>query len=97
MPETSTRRDFTKTLAFLAAAPTAAAAQEPSAKPSALDSTADALVDIARIRYGKNISGEQMKEIRDSVLHSLMAAERLRRVPLHNGDEPAVIFSAEVE
>jgi hypothetical protein len=89
-----TRRRFTGALAVAAAAPlllgpAAAQADEPQA-------AALALTEILRLRHGRDLSDEQLQRIAQSILRARHAADRLRRVPLANGDEPAVSFTADV-
>jgi hypothetical protein len=112
----STRRQFAKTLAAIAAAPLlprpassselyapttsgpelpevstsfsqAAAEQKPSPD-------AEALTELVRIRYGKNLSNDQLTEVRRSLDNRIRAADRMKQFKLANGDEPAFIFSA---
>ena len=100
MNERRTRREFGKALALLAAAPAAlavapsASAQEPQPDVSPRAATAATLHDILRARYGKHLSEEQLKRLRQRVTNSLAAAEAVQRVPLVNADEPAFLFVA---
>jgi hypothetical protein len=55
---------------------------------------AEALAEVARIQYGKNLTDEQMTEIKRSLTGRFRAAEAMKRTKLANGDEPAFIFSA---
>jgi hypothetical protein len=112
----STRREFAKSLAALAAIPllgtgkaragteaappvaanplTMAPAElqaQPSEKPLP---EAEALAEVARIQYGKNLNEEQMAEIKRSLSGRFRAAEAMKKTKLANGDEPAFIFSA---
>jgi hypothetical protein len=74
-----------------------AVAQEPkTAKPETAFTPAKALTEIARLRYGKYLTEEQLKEIERSMERGLASADRLKRFKLTNGDEPAFAFSAEV-
>jgi hypothetical protein len=90
-PTTPTRRQFHGTLAALAAAPAALADDAP-----AETSPAQALVALIRARHGRHLSAEQLQQVRQAVEVNLQVAARLNRVPLQNGDEPALLFSAEV-
>jgi len=98
----SSRREFNKALAALTAAPlsrnaTEAKAQEQrGAKANPAASAAEALTEIVRLRYGKYLSEEQLKEIRRSLERSLGSADRLKQFKLKNSDEPAFVFSAEL-
>src|SRR5207302_5587865 len=95
MTQRRTRREFSKAVALLAAAPVAlamtptASAQEPKPDVSPRAATATALHDILRARYGKHLSEEQLKRLRQRVTNSVAAAEAMQRVPLVNADEPA--------
>src|SRR5262245_1546693 len=96
-----TRREFGKAVALLAAAPVAAlaaapaaAAQEQKPEVSPRAATAAALHDTLRARYGKHLSEEQLKRLRQRISGSLTAAEAMQRVPLVNADEPAFVFVA---
>ncbi len=105
------RRLFAKSLALAAAAPafagaaTALAQTAPSPSPTpaptpvptpeAPSSVAEALTEVARIRWGKHLSGEQLGEIAKALDGRLRGAEAMRKVPLTNADEPDVAFFAE--
>jgi hypothetical protein len=89
-----TRRGFTRSLALLAAAPAAAAAQEPP-KPQ-VTSVAQGLTEVVRLRYGKFVSDEQLEDIKRSIDRGQTSANRLKQFKLTNADEPAFIFSPEV-
>ena len=105
------RRLFAKSLALAAAAPAfggAAAAlgqtapspspvpaPTPVPTPEAPSSVAEALTEVARIRWGKHLSGEQLSEIAKALDRRLRGAEAMRKVPLTNADEPDVVFFAE--
>jgi hypothetical protein len=101
MPERKDRRAFHRTIGLLAAgtlglpAPEADAAQ-PAAEESPRTVAAGALMDIIRSRYGKFLSEDQLKRVRQKVLGNLSIAESLRRVPLQNSDEPAFVFRADL-
>jgi hypothetical protein len=97
-----TRRDFARTLATLAAAPLAAGAglaQDEPAKPQPPDPNAEiakALAAIARVRYGKFLTDDQLKTIQRRLANSARSADRLGKIKLKNGDEPDFVFRAEV-
>ncbi len=105
----SSRRAFAKSLAAIAAVPlvadnlvsatpTAAAApvvlQQTPKPPSAL---AQALTDVAKARYGKHIDPADLPKLARDLDGTMNSAERLARVKLANGDEPAFAFTAEIE
>jgi hypothetical protein len=80
-----------------AAAPAATTSPTPTPVPTpdAPSSVAEALTEVARIRWGKNLSGEQLGEIAKTIDGRLRAAEAMKRVPLTNADEPETVFAAE--
>jgi hypothetical protein len=88
-----TRRQFARTLAALAATPllaeSAAAADPPR-------TAADALAEVVRLRHGKHLTDEQMKQVLRSIQTDLRLGDILRRTKLTNGDEPAFAFTADV-
>jgi hypothetical protein len=90
-----TRREFAQALALLAAPVLggSAAAQQP-ADPAA--APADALTELARSRYGKHLTEDDLKNVKRSIQRGQLGAELLRKVKLANGDEPAFIFTADL-
>jgi hypothetical protein len=106
------RRLFAKSLALAAAAPalskaatafggtapspSPAPAPTPVPTPEAPSSVAEALTEVARIRWGKHLSGEQLGEIAKALDGRLRGAEAMKKVPLTNADEPDVVFFAEI-
>jgi hypothetical protein len=90
------RREFARTIAGLAATPLAAslAAADTPAESSA--AVATALTEIARARFGKLLSEEDVKHIRRSIQREQYGAGLLKQVKLLNSDEPAMIFRADV-
>lgn len=82
-----------------AAAPAAAPAPAPTpvSAPKAPSSVAEALTEVVRVRWGKNLSGEQLGEIAKAIDGRLRAAETMKKTPLGNWDEPDVIFTAKPE
>lgn len=108
-PRTTSRRAFAKTLAAAAAAPAllpaAAVAQTaaptpaptPLPTPEAPSSVAEALTEVVRIRWGKDLSGEQLGQIAKAIDGRLKAGEAMKKVKLVNADEPDVVFSAGTE
>jgi hypothetical protein len=93
----STRREFNRHVAALAVgtagAGVAPAGDAPAARPA---SAGEALAEIVRLRYGRHLSEEQLRRVRQAIAGNLRAADRLYQVALQNGDEPAFAFSAEV-
>jgi hypothetical protein len=108
----ASRRGFAKSLALAAAAPALAGAAialgqtappptpspalTPVPTPEAPSSVAEALTDVARIRWGKHLSGEQLGEIAKALDGRLKGAEAMKKVKLTNADEPDVVFFAEL-
>ena len=74
-------------LALIPAQPQAQAPEKPPPE-------AEALAEVARIQYGKNLTDEQMAEVKRSLSGRFRASEAMKKVKLENGDEPAFIFSA---
>jgi hypothetical protein len=94
----TTRREFTKALAVAAAAPLAACAAAATDQPPAANfaTTAQALTEVVRLRYGKHILADQLKRVRQQIERGLRGRNALRRPPLRNADEPDFVFFAEV-
>jgi hypothetical protein len=103
----TTRRDFAKHLAALAVTPLAAvparsevddpppATPKPT-PPDPATATADALLEVVRIRYGKHLNDEQLKAVHKSLQRGAASSAALRRIPLANGDEPSFTFHADL-
>jgi hypothetical protein len=102
MAAQKSRREFNKTIGLLATGTLglpimeagAAAQQTGDGTPRTV--TVTALMDIIRSRYGKFLSEDQLKRVRQKVLGNLSIAEALRRIPLQNSDEPAFVFRADL-
>jgi len=77
-----------------AAVPTPA--PTPASAPEAPSSVAEALTEVARIRWGRHLSGEELGEIATALDGRLRGAEAMKKVPLTNADEPDVVFFAEI-
>jgi hypothetical protein len=103
----ATRREFLKTLAATAIAPSTLSvrgeakegahwATPPQQPPQPLtpSAAAEALGALVRVRYGQFLTAEQLAEVTRQIERSLRSAERLRQVALTNADEPDVIFRA---
>jgi hypothetical protein len=98
------RREFAQLAAAVAAAAglTAAAGADEPPKPAADQPAKPAITPeqateaIIRERYGKHLTDEQVKKLTRRVLGLRFNADALKRVPLTNGDEPAVIFQADL-
>jgi len=102
----SSRREFAKSLAILAAAPVASRAAEsgvtppsppqqtpPADQPSPV---AESLTEVVKLRHGKNLSEEQLNLIKRSIDRSQRNADRMRQFKLVNSDEPAFAFTADI-
>jgi hypothetical protein len=101
----STRREFARRLAAIAATPLLTGAaparaveaiqtQTPVADQPSF--TALSLGEIVRARYEKYLTPEQIIEIKRSIDRSLRSADRLKEFELKNGDEPAFAFQADL-
>jgi hypothetical protein len=105
----STRREFAKTLAALAATPLFARLSPANARGGtpAIDPEdwpqegerppmpdAEALTHLVKIRYGNNLTEDQLVEVRRSIEGRLRSAAAMHKFKLANGDEPAFVFSA---
>ena len=103
MNERARRRTF---LASLAAAPMLPAAllqvaPNPPSPPSPSPSPSDepgpmalALAEAARHRFGAHYGPGDHAEVAKAIHGNLQAADRLRKVPLANSDEPVTTFAA---
>jgi hypothetical protein len=97
----TTRRDFGKQAALLAAPLVACAAfsQTPEKTDDMLTDKAPrlpkALTDLLRARFQKHLSEEQWKALEKKIEGGLRSAEQLSKFPLHNRDEPACAFHAD--
>ena len=95
------RRAFHKTIGLLAAGSLGlpaleAGAAQPASEGDPRKVAAGALMEIIRSRYGKFLSEDQLKRVRQKILGNLSIAESLRRIPLQNSDEPAFVFQADL-
>lgn len=78
-----------------APAPATTPTPAPVPTPEAASSVAEALTEVVRIRWGKNLSGEQLGEIAKALDGRLKGAEAMKKTTLTNADEPDVVFFAE--
>jgi hypothetical protein len=98
------RRAFAESLAVAALAPVlgiptgslpvlewTAPPEVAAAVPGAL---AKALAGAIRAQYGSRLSAKDLATIADQIQSGLERVERLRKVPLSNGDEPDFVFNA---
>jgi hypothetical protein len=101
------RRQFAKSVAAIAAAPLVtglcqrAVDNQPLAEVAPIQTSepllpdAERLLEIVRLRYGKNLTDAQMMEAKKSIDHYLHSADQLKAIKLTNADEPCAIFTAE--
>jgi len=98
-PSHPTRREFGQALAFMTAAPivaqVAATGAQAQAAGDPLAVAAEALTDMVRSRYSKDLTAEQVKSIKVTIYRRQAAAEMLKKVKLQNSDEPAFVFRAD--
>jgi hypothetical protein len=91
----TSRRTVVKALATVPLLPvvsTETSSQQPAqTEPSP---AARALMDLARERYGKHLTPEQLDEVRKDIVSGIGMSERLRARKLNNSDEPDFVFRA---
>lgn len=102
MPDAPHRRDFVRTVALGAAAgllarpvPAPASAQdEPKEDPEAerRDAEVEARMALILARYGDRLDDDARQVVRRDVEAVVRRGERLRKVPLDNGDGPYPVF-----
>jgi hypothetical protein len=68
--------------------------KEPEAKPA--EASANALLEIVKLRYGTQLDEARLKAARQSLLSGLETAGRLRKVRLSQAEEPAFVFRADL-
>ena len=106
----SRRRFTKTLAAAALAAPLAASAQTPTtpkqepkappnpqpaqAQPTQPSPVAEAYSEVARARFGKQVSDEEFKRIKRDLEGNVRTADRLRAFKLENWDEPDFIFNA---
>jgi hypothetical protein len=99
-----TRRAFAESLAIAALAPVLGVAPgsiplldwspPDDAAPAPAGALAKALGQAIRAQYGFRLSPKALATITDQIQSGLERVERLKKVPLTNGDEPDFVFSA---
>ena len=71
----------------------------PNPKPSPAEDKpspiAEAYAEVARARFGEQVTVEQFEQIKKDLEGNVRTSERLRAVKLNNGDEPDFVFSAD--
>lgn len=96
-PSHSSRRDFARRAAVLAATPFAL--PEDAAAQAQNDPTAvagEALYGMVQSRYGKFLTPMQLDAVKRAIARNQATALLLRQVKLDNGDEPAAAFRADL-
>ena len=89
----ATRRQF----AVAAAAGSLAVATTGTAKDKVSEPSPDeSLLALVRARYGEHLDKEQMEAVHHSIRRRLARAEVLKRYPVQNGDDPALVFRADL-
>jgi hypothetical protein len=68
---------------------------QPSAAQAKPSPVAEAYAEVARARFGEQVTAEQFEQIKKDLEGNVRVSERLRAVKLKNGDEPDFMFSAE--
>lgn len=100
MPSRSlSRRSFGKAalvVTTFASSTTLASQQEEKPKATALEATADALVEIVKLRHGAQLDDKKLARVRQSVLSGLTASARIRQMKLRNQEDPAFVFTADL-
>jgi hypothetical protein len=110
VPTDPARRKFTKAVATaLVAAPLAVSLSnaqtppatkdappipQPSPTPQQPSPLAEAYGEVARQRFGAQLSDEQLKSVKRSLEGLVRTGDALRAVKLQNSDEPDFVFNA---
>lgn len=91
------RRQFAGSLTAAVLAPLGSTAVVPAA-PAAQSpvDVAEALAQVARLRYGKHLTREQLRQVAQSIRRMVAQGERLRDEALSNDVEPAFRFQPEL-
>ena len=98
----STRREFAKSLAIIAAAPLVSRAAEATSAPQqtppadALSPAAESLTEVVRQRHGKHLTEDQLNLVKRNIDRGIRNADRLKQFKLVNSDEPAFAFTADI-
>ena len=69
----------------------------PTPTPAPPSSAAEALTEVVRVRWGKNLTGEQLDSIAKAIDGRLRGADAMKKVALANADEPDVVYFASAE
>ncbi|HEY0322311.1 MAG TPA: hypothetical protein VGC66_15230 [Pyrinomonadaceae bacterium] len=68
---------------------------QPAAQAQTPSPVAEAYMEVARARFGNQLTTEQFEQVKKDLEANVQAAERLRAVKLQNEDEPDFVFSTE--
>jgi membrane-bound lytic murein transglycosylase B len=68
---------------------------QPTPATPAPSAIAEAYAEVARARFGQQVTPEQFEQIKKDLDGNVRVAERLRAVKLKNGDEPDFVFNAD--
>lgn len=98
----STRREFAKSLAIIAAAPLVslepalASATQQTPPADAPSPVAESLTEVVKLRHGKHLTEDQLNLVKRNIDRNLRNADRMKQFKLVNSDEPAFAFTADV-
>ena len=67
---------------------------QPSPTPSQPSPLAEAYAEVVRVRFGDQITPEQLTQLKKDMDGNVRSADRLRAYKLQNSDEPDFIFNA---
>ncbi|HBR56044.1 MAG TPA: hypothetical protein DEA22_00995 [Blastocatellia bacterium] len=92
-----TRRAFAKSIVAAAVAvPIAAASKQTQAQgpvqPAASSPAAEGYFEVAKARFGKYVTPEQLDAVKRDLEGNVRTSERLSAIKLENGDEPDFVF-----
>jgi hypothetical protein len=76
------------------ATPTPTPSPTPSPTPRRPSPIALAYFEVAKERFGKYMTAEQLEQVKRDLEGNVRTAERFSAVKLQNGDEPDFVFSA---
>ncbi|HEX7997765.1 MAG TPA: hypothetical protein VF528_05195 [Pyrinomonadaceae bacterium] len=68
---------------------------QPSTATAKASPVAEAYAEVARARFGQQVTPEQFEQIKKDLEGNARVADRLRAVKLKNADEPDFVFSAD--
>jgi hypothetical protein len=68
---------------------------QPAPTTAKASPVAEAYAEVARARFGQQVTPEQFEQIKKDLEGNARVADRLRAVKLKNADEPDFVFSAD--